>query len=246
MIEKLKTIFWFLKKGYTIQIASILKRGRNENTRNESTDWCKANEISINAVFEKLKIPQLSFKDQEKEYFEYALSKEKECPIQMGGRGAIDILYSIVKSHEFKNTLETGVAYGWSSLAILAALPKDGILFSNDMPYPKLNNEDFVGIVVPEKFMSKWKLHRFPDVIGLPKIFKSVSSFDLIHYDSDKSYQGRRWSQPILWDKLNKGGYFISDDINDNIAFKDFCEKIGKKPMIFKYDSKFVGILKKD
>ena len=44
---------------------------------------------------------------------------------------------------------------------------------------------------------------------------------------------------------LNKNGIFISDDINDNLAFKHFCDSIGKTPIIFKHKCKFVGLVKK-
>ena len=150
------------------------------------------------------------------------------------------------KNRRPQNALETGVAYGWSSLAILLGLSKNGRLFSSDMPYPKLNNEKYVGIVVPLVLRKNWRLFRYPDVLAFPKIFREQNSFDLIHYDSDKSYQGRMWSQPLLWDKLKKGGVFISDDINDNIAFKEFCENKKISPFIFKSDSKYVGILVKN
>ena len=50
-----------------------------------------------------------------------------------------------------------------------------------------------------------------------------VPYLDLCHYDSDKSYYGRRWAYPKLWEALKTGGIFISDDIQDNWAFKEFC-----------------------
>ncbi|MFV0281806.1 MAG: hypothetical protein ACK5JM_13735, partial [Rhodoblastus sp.] len=68
-----------------------------------------------------------------------------------------------------RRMVETGVAYGWSSLALLAASEDrpDSRLVSVDMPYPKMNNEAFVGIVVPERFHARWKLVRKPDRNGL-------------------------------------------------------------------------------
>lgn len=245
MINKIQTLFWFLKKGYSKQIFSILSRGENENTRKESTQWCEKNAKPIDEVLQLLNSPYLKFDELENEIFKYAVQQENSCPVKMGGRGAIDVLYSLTKSRKPETILETGVAYGWSSLAFLASLTKNGRLYSNDMPYPKLGNEDFVGTVVPEKFKVKWKLFRYPDVMGLSKIFELEDKFDIIHYDSDKSYQGRMWSQPLLWSKLNKDGLFISDDINDNLAFKHFCESLELIPLIFKYDSKFVGVIQK-
>ena len=84
---------------------------------------------------------------------------------------------------------------------------------------------------------------------GLKKILKKKIKFDLIHYDSDKSYYGRKRSYEILWFLLKKKGYFISDDISDNLAFLDFVRKkklIKKKNYyILKFKRKYIGIVKK-
>ena len=57
----------------------------------------------------------------------------------MGGASHIHLLYDCVRLSKAKKVIETGVAYGWSSLAILKALSltKNGKLFSVDMPYPR-------------------------------------------------------------------------------------------------------------
>ena len=53
------------------------------------------------------------------------------------------------------------------------------------------------------------------------------------------------WASPLIWNALNKYGLFISDDINDNIAFKHFCESVNRKPIIIKHLGKYVGIIVK-
>ena len=55
----------------------------------------------------------------------------------MGGASHIHLLYDCVRLSKAKKVVETGVAYGWSSLAILKALSltNNGKLFSVDMPY---------------------------------------------------------------------------------------------------------------
>ncbi len=64
---------------------------------------------------------------------------EESCPVKMGGEGAITFIYHLVKNSKAKKLLETGVAYGWSSLAILLAIKdeENAFLISNDMPYIK-------------------------------------------------------------------------------------------------------------
>lgn len=54
------------------------------------------------------------------------------------------------------------------------------------------------------------------------------------------------WAYRRLWDALRTGGYFISDDIGDNVAFRDFAKSVGVEPIIVRSDDKHVGILVKD
>ena len=91
-----------------------------------------------------------------------------------------------------------------------------------------------------------WKLFRFADRESLPKIFKENEVFDVVHYDSDKAYEGMSWAYHQLFSHLRNGGVFISDDINDNSAFQDFCEKMKIDPTIVDFDGKFVGIFIKN
>ncbi len=188
-------------------------------------------------------------KDIASEIYHYSKQKEKSYPVTMGGEGAIDVLYTICKHKKPVNIIETGVAYGWSSLAILLAIKNinNAKLISNDMPYIKMNNDDFVGCIVPNKLRSKWELQRLPDIKGIPLALKKFNNqIDLCHYDSDKSYTGRMFAYPLLWQALRKNGIFISDDIQDNIAFKEFCESLNKNPLIFEHSGKYVGIITKN
>lgn len=252
MIKKLKTILWFISKPkYIPQIFQVLKREQEkENTGKEATDWCKKNAISQNSALNLLGVESDIIILEEK-YPEIILKSKKEeenCPVKMGGEGAVSFIYTLLKNSEYKNIIETGVAYGWSTLAILLALKdkKDSFLISNDMPYIKMNNDDYVGCVVPSELHNKWKLQREADIKGIPKALSYFNNkIDACHYDSDKSYRGRMWSSPLLWKALKKGGLFISDDINDNLAFKHFCESIERKPIIIKHNEKYVGIIKK-
>ena len=254
MIKKLKTFFWFIKKPqYIPQIVQVLKRNSNkdsESSSTESTTWCKkhvvAQKDALNILLgcsDLFELPQLFPVD-----FKWAKNQEKECPFTMGGEGATSFLYHIVKSKRPNKVLETGVAYGWSSLAILLGLEnnENGFLVSNDMPYIKMNNDEYVGCVIPDRLKQRWKLQRAADVNGIPKALEYFDNeLDLIHYDSDKSYYGRMWASPILWSSLNAGGLFISDDINDNLGFKHFGESVNRTPIIVEHQGKYVGVLTK-
>lgn len=173
-----------------------------------------------------------------------AEEKASSVPVKMGGQGNIDLLYYLSEHINATNVIETGVAYGWSSLSLLLSISKrKGKLISTDMPYAKMGNEKFVGCVVPDELKESWTIIRRPDISGLPKALKEMPSFDICHYDSDKSYRGRMWAYPKLWKHLRPGGIFISDDIGDNIAFKDFSDSVGQKPYIVNFKNQFVGVL---
>ena len=211
IIELLKTSIWFLKRpSYISHVSQILDRRKNqqkENTREEATLWCKEKAVSQKDALQALGVKS-DFKLLEELFphiMETAKQAEMACPMQMGGEGAISFLYHLSNARNVKYAMESGVAYGWSSLAILLAINEvgEGSLLSNDMPYIKMNNEDFVGCVVPHELRKYWRLQRLPDVKGIPKAFNELDQMlDLFHYDSDKSYTGRMWAYPQIWKKL--------------------------------------------
>jgi len=113
------------------------------------------------------------------------------------------------------------------------------------MPYPNLDNDSYVGCVVPAELRSHWRILRCADREGLPRAMRELGSLDLCHYDSDKSYEGRMWAHPLLWKALRRGGYLVSDDINDNVGFRDFALQVGVEPIIVEYEGKYIGILQR-
>ncbi len=252
-MSKIKTAIWFLKNpAYFSQIFQVLKRRKNEtleNTSTEATAWCKDNCMPLMEACRKLGIEGYSDIDQLfPEVLQDARLAADSAPVQMGGEGALTLIYHLVKKAAPKKMLETGVAYGWSSLAILLAVKDDTTarLISNDMPYINMGNDDYVGCVVPAFLRNKWSLQRLPDFKGIPLALKTFDNeIDFCHYDSDKSYTGRSWAAPLLWKALKPGSCFVSDDINDNIAFKDFCQLVNREPVIIEHLGKYVGVIVK-
>lgn len=144
--------------------------------------------------------------------------------IVMGGGGSIDLLYFIVRWLRPQVVLETGVAAGWSSYAVLDALERNqaGELRSSDFPYFRLKNpEHYIGILVPEALKHRWKLETHGDRRNLPVLLDGVSQLDLVHYDSDKSRPGREWFAGQITPLLRRGSAIIWDDIVNNLAFRD-------------------------
>ena len=167
----------------------------------------------------------------------------------MGGPAHLDVLYRVTRHLNPSVVVETGVAAGWSSLAILLSLAEedaDGRLWSADMPYPKRDNERFVGCVVPADLQSRWELVRCADRDALPQILSSCGRVDFAHYDSDKSISGRSFGYRTLWAALRDGGVLMSDDIEDNLAFRDFVETVGRRALVIRKDGdNYAGLIRK-
>lgn len=254
MISKVKTIFWYLKNPRLLPDAGLKIKakiiyGSRENSGDKARKWCESYAISQEEAFALL-FPGKPFEIIEKKFqneYKYGIEQEAKSKFVMGGAGAIDLLYNLCEATQSCKVLETGVAYGWSTLAILLSLNSrtESSLISVDMPYAKAGNETFVGTVVPEHLRSAWTLFRESDFTGIPKAISTLQEIDLCHYDSDKSYLGRKRSYKLIWNALKKDGLFISDDIGDNIGFKEFCESVDLKPLIVSWNNKYIGILKK-
>ena len=225
-------------------IKNIFNRKSAFRGKDKTQQWAESKAVSQAVAIEKLfGVSMKSFEALFPEELKLASQKEKECPIKMGGAGALELIFYANEFVQAKKTVETGVAYGWSSFAALLSLEKrNGTLYSSDMPYLGQDGDQYVGCIVPENLKSYWKLFRHADKESLPKIFAEAPSLDVVHYDSDKSYEGRTWAYHELYQHLRKGGVFMSDDIGDNSAYQDFCESLQIESTIVSLEDKFVGV----
>jgi predicted O-methyltransferase YrrM len=163
----------------------------------------------------------------------------------VGGAANLDLLYDFVAELRPQRVVETGVAAGWSSLAILLGLERTGgRLWSTDLPYPYLSGEgDWVGVAVPDRLRKNWDLRSGSDRERLPEVLADAGPIDLAHYDSDKSYAGALWGYRHLWDALRPGGVLVIDDVGDHLALRDFAADVGCTPTIVRDGTKFQGFM---
>jgi predicted O-methyltransferase YrrM len=256
IIEKARTIFWFMRRSdhWAHAVELGLRKFRPDYdvaycARN-AENWAQLRACSVSEALSSVGIyrcdeiipsidPKLTIEGNHRA----GLSK-----VRMGGSTDTDLLHAAVVLSGAIRVVETGVAFGWSSLAILSALNgRSGAkLVSVDMPYPKMNNEAYVGIVVPDRLRGSWEILREPDRRGLQKaIERHGGTIDLCHYDSDKSWWGRDYAYPLLWDALRPGGLFMSDDIQDNMYFAEFSAAKGALTAVTKFAGKYVGVIRK-
>ncbi len=164
----------------------------------------------------------------------------------LGGGGAYPLLYFIVRFVKPMVVVETGVASGFSTHAILDALEKNkkGALFSSDLPYFRISDPNkYIGIVVPEGLKKRWNLFVEGDDVNLIKISNKVNMIDVFHYDSDKSFNGRLRALKILEKNINSDTWMIFDDIQDNSFFHEFVYGKNLNWKVFEFEGKWVGLV---
>lgn len=249
--RKIYDLLWFLKHPQlypelfrrVTKVRKLFLRTDPCDTGEQSLRWCESLAIGTREAIGRITGGAMhkAVREEFPSVFAEAEVRGRNCPVVMGGPGNLDLLYWMAEYLKAERVVETGVAYGWSSLAILLSLKerKNGKLVSTDFPYPWRNNEKHVGCVVPNELRSSWRIVRMADRKGLPVAFKELGEIDLCHYDSDKSYEGRMWAYPRLWNALRPGGCLITDDVKDNLGFHDFCAQIGEEPIIVEMSTEF-------
>jgi len=243
-------IFNFLKINFFFVIIKKIIKRFEKNTSREARVWAKLNVKYTTDQFCRLLDSKLydEILDDISLIEKEAKEKLSKLNISLGGGGNYTLLYFLVRKFKPKIVVETGVAAGWSSLAILRALANNigGKLYSSDFPYFRLKNpEQYVGYLAKNELNKKdWFLDIRGDEVAIPEILKKIgnNSIDLFHYDSDKSYSGRDKVLKTINPKINSNSIMIFDDIQDNLHFKNFIEKTKKEYFILEFKEKYLGI----
>jgi predicted O-methyltransferase YrrM len=165
--------------------------------------------------------------------------------VKLGGGARAELLYFLTRLRRPLVVLETGVLHGYSSSAFLEALERNGDggrLFSSDFPYFRERRpEELVGVLVPESLQPRWTLRLEGDRRNLPVLLAEAGTVELFHYDSDKSYSGRRDAMRLVEPSLAADAIVVMDDIQDNLFFRDWTTEHGREPVVLGTGSYFVG-----
>jgi hypothetical protein len=154
-------------------------------------------------------------------------------------------LYAITRSVLPATVVETGVLYGHSSAAILAALEDNGAgrLISVDLPAEKhqtvtvgkqyvqigiAQDRLSIGSAVPVSLRSRWTLQLGNSLDVLPMILDDVAPISIFIHDSLHTYDHMSAEFRLGYDALEPGGILVSDDIDYNSAWSDFCFSKGE------------------
>jgi predicted O-methyltransferase YrrM len=217
--------------------------------KNKNLDLLKKNSIQMNSFLENIN-SELNKESVNISKFikKESLKKIKKIKYNLGGSANLVLLYFITRFFKPKFILETGVAAGFSSYAFLKAIKKNkkGVLYSSDLPYFRIKNPSkYIGIIVPQGLKSNyWHLYTEGDSVNIFNIRKKVKTFDLIHYDSDKSYLGRYFFFKNIESMIKQNTIIIMDDLHNNIFFFDYIrENKITNYKIIENNNHFVGLI---
>jgi hypothetical protein len=132
-----------------------------------------------------------------------------------------------------RSVVEIGVARGYTSAAILAALEANGeggTLRSIDLP-PRDADPGFVGKAVPERLRDRWTLTLGPSRSELPRVGPAAAPIGLFVHDGDHSYRSQREDLEAVWPYLASGAGVLVDDVWTTAVF-DFAAERGEGVVI--------------
>lgn len=147
-------------------------------------------------------------------------------------------LYAICRMENPTLVVETGVRRGESTAFILQALQDNanGQLYSIDLPdfgrYYRDSTD--TGFLVRPDLRSRWHLSLGDSKVELPSLLGSLGSIDLFHHDSLHTYDQMTFEFEQAWGYIRDGGLLISDDVDRNPAFSDFCKRRDLMPIIIR------------
>lgn len=172
----------------------------------------------------------------------------QKIEFDLGGGGYVPALYFITRYMRPDCIVETGVSAGYSSSAFLSAIKVNGMgrLYSSDFPHFRLlNPEQYIGVLVEEELKDNWDLFIDGDQANIPRILEQIDHhIDLFHYDSDKTYSGRKFAMTAVEQKLCPSSLILMDDIQDNSFFHDYVEDKGCPTCrIYEFEGKYVGLI---
>lgn len=164
------------------------------------------------------------------------------------------LLHSLVLLMKPDIVVETGVAHGSSSAALLSALDKSGkgVLHSIDLPTVEVDGDirgmfegfsfrpedtslvpgyDQVGWLVPDFLKGRWHLQLGDSLSVLPDALERMGRVDIFLHDSLHWYPHMRAEFELVWPYLTDQGVLVCDDIFllKHAAIADFSKSVGKK-----------------
>lgn len=154
-------------------------------------------------------------------------------------------LYAAVRAVDADVVLETGVASGISTTALLAAVKEtSGRVVSIDLPFHvdssltqrrRATYEEFGGAAVPsdatsgwaipQRLTDDWTLHEGKTQRLLPDVLAELPELDVFVHDSEHSRLCMSYELEAAWPRLQPDGLAVCDDVSWSGAWREFLER---------------------
>jgi hypothetical protein len=216
------------------------KNGVSLNFLSKDTNGIFFNLNSLCDNVNELPNSMLDFIVEAENYYEQ-IQKEKINIVNQRwdcGKNLFVLLYIYIRATKPKLIVETGVANGISTNAIMKAISanqEDCVLHSFDIL--SKTKEAYKGD-------GKWKFHLLvkPYRRNLLKIIDNLGDVDLWIHDSNHGYLWQNMEYELAISKLSNKGILISDDIDTSLAWSNKSKTLYKSSYILNDNRKFVGI----
>lgn len=223
------------------------KRGRKayrrlrDPARRSATSWCTKNASDLDKFARRIDEQKwqesLQAKQAIKEIRKVRLSHfglHGSRPQDIGGGpGNLALLYWLVRLLKPKCVVETGVASGASSQAILKAMEMNerGHLFSSDLS--GVIPREYAGICVDPELRHRWVLLHDGDRLNIPIIRKTIDTLDILHYDSAKDAREMNWVVSQLSEAMDERSVLVLDDIDRHGFMADYVARQSRSWYVF-------------
>ncbi len=149
------------------------------------------------------------------------------------------LLYSLIKANKSKVIIETGVANGITTNAIMKALEESGI-----------NGELHSFDVLPQTDKAysgggNWNFHLVKEKSAhneIKSVIDSLPEIDIWVHDSNHGYRWQKFEYLLALSVIGKNGILISDDIDASSAWGELAKTHFRKSYIVFDSRKFIGI----
>jgi hypothetical protein len=137
-------------------------------------------------------------------------------------------IWCIVAHIHPARVVETGVAHGLTSRIILQGLERNGTgqLWSVDLPAVDSALHSEIGMAIPKDLRSRWTYVPGTSRERLPGLLSELGEIDLFVHDSLHTGRNVRFELESAWPFMRPGGAVVVDDIDHNLAFAAFGQRV--------------------
>ena len=207
----------------------------------KSTNGIHLSIESLIASERELPKQMLSYLPASKTLFKKAIANQSEITSTRWNaeQNLFSLLYSLVCAKNSKLVIETGVANGISTNAIMKGLESSkgsNALHSFDVLSEARKSYKGDG---------NWQFHLLDTAkahIQLKNEVECLAKPDVWLHDSDHGYRWQKFEYLLAMKSLKKGGVLISDDIDASPAWAELAGSAFRKSYIIFDSRKFIGI----